>query len=292
MILIRNQSVHAFPILIFVACAVFLTSESAPAQVQRVVTQRTATAPKSTAPAFIKIRVVDGRVSAEIRNAPLQDVLEELAARSGIVFEIQTQQNPVVSQIHDKADMAEAIQRILGDTSDTIFQFTKDSSGQDRIGLVRVFPRGNQLQQPGLRFIGLGKVTKTGEDSPESPEQAATILEESKDLGLRQKAIEVLAMSKSESSTQALIKALSDPAPEIKAAAIDGLASQESSAALPKIVLALKDTHPGVRQSAIAAISLMGNASNVKDLTPLSQDSDANVAMAAEMAIRKLSGQQ
>jgi hypothetical protein len=37
---------------------------------------------------------------------------------------------------------------------------------------------------------------------------------------------------------------------------------------------------------------VLGDASNVKDLKPLSKDSDASVAMAAEMAIRKLSGQQ
>jgi len=208
------------------------------------------------------------------------------------VFEIETQQNPAVSQILEKEELTEAIKRILGGTSDSIFRFTKDAGGKDVVGLVRIFPRDKEPQQPGLRFIGLGKVTKTGEETAESPEQAATILAESNDLEQRQKAIEVLAMSRSDLAVQALTKALGDPAPEIKAAAIDGLAGQGSSTALPKIVLALKDKHPGVRQSAIAAIVLLGDASNVKDLKPLSKDSDASVAMAAEMAIRKLSAQQ
>lgn len=288
----KKRRTHEYSILILFIGALCSLNPSVPAQTQRTGVGIREAANQASTPAVIKINVVEGKVTAEIRNAPLQSVLEELAARSGVVFEIQTQQNPLVSQILDKADMAEAIRRILGDTSDAILQFTKDRSGLDVVGLVRIFPRDEQPPQPGLRFIGLGKVTKTGEDIPETPEQAAAILTESKSLEERQKAIEVLAMAKSEFAAQALVNALSDPAPEIKAAAIDGLASQGTSAALPKIVLALKDKHPGVRQSAIAAIVLLGNASNVKDLTPLGKDSDASVAMAAEMAIRKLSGQK
>jgi hypothetical protein len=289
---VMHHRAHMFSILILVAGTFFLADAPALSQAQRSVVATPEAARKPSTPPVIKIRVADGRVTADIRNAPLQEVLEELAARSGVVFEIQTQQNPAVSLILDQTEMTEAIRRILAGTSDSIFQFAKDSSGKDVVGLVRIFPQDNQPQQPGLKFIGLGKVTKTGEDSPESPEQAATILAESKDLELRQKAIEVLAMSKSELAMQALVNALGDPAPEIKAAAIDGLAGQGSNSALAKIVGALKDKHPGVRQSAIAAIVVLGDAGNVKDLKPLSKDSDASVAMAVEMAIRKLSGQQ
>jgi hypothetical protein len=292
MILFRCLRVHRFIVPIVAAAAFVSIQTGAFAQAQRAVTATPENAKQSSTPAIIKIRVADGRVSAEIRNAPLQDVLEEMAARSGVVFEIQTQQNPMVSQIFEKEELSEAIRRILGTTSDSIFQFTKDSGGKDVVGLVRIFPRDDVPLQPGLRFIGLGKVTKIGDETAESPEQAATTLAESKDLEQRQKAIEALAMSKSDIAVQALMNALGDPAPEIKAAAIDGLAGQGSGAALPKIVLALKDKHPGVRQSAIAAIVLLGNATNVKDLKPLSKDSDASVAMAAEMAIRKLSAQQ
>jgi hypothetical protein len=292
MILFEHRHVQIFVILVFAATASLSLYTMAFAQAQLAVPPNRENAQQSTTPAVVKIRVADGRVTAEIRNAPLQDVLEELAARSGVVFEIETQQNPMVSQVLDKEELPEAIKRILGNTSDSIFKFTKDAGGGDVVGLVRIFPRDNEPQQPALRFIGLGKVTKTGEEAAESPEQAATILAESRDLEQRQKAIELLALSRSDLAIQALMNALSDPAPEIKAAAIDGLAGQGSNAALPRIVLALKDKHPGVRQSAIAAIVLLGNAGNVKDLKPLSRDSDASVAMAAEMAIRKLSAQQ
>ena len=292
MILSGHHRPRAFDIVMLAVAAIFPMQTPAFAKAQLAVPATTGSAKQTATPPVIRIRVAEGRVTAEIRNAPLQDVLEELAARSGVIFEIQTQQNPVISQLLEKAELAEAIRRILGDTSDAIFNFTKDANGKDVVGLVRLFPRDKEPQQPGLRYIGLGKVTKSGEDIPENTEQAAAILAESKDLVQRQRAIEVLAMSRNELAMQALTKALSDPAPEIKAAAIDGLASQGSSAALPKIVLALKDKHPGVRQSAIAAIVILGNAGNVRDLKPLSKDSDASVAMAAEMAIRKLSGQQ
>jgi hypothetical protein len=285
----KCHSHHRFSILILCITGLFSLSMTALGQLPRPAGQAPDAAIPPSAPIILKIRVEGNEVTAEIRNAPLQQVLEELAARSGVVFEIQTQQDPIISIVLSRADVAEAIQRILSNTSNTFFYFDKNGAGQSIVKLVRIFPRSDQPEQPSTRFIGIGKVTKSGEEEPENPEQAAKILAESKNLELRQKAVEVLAAAKGGLSVQALTKALDDPAPEIRAAAIDGLAGLGSGAALPQIVNALKDKHPGVRQSAIAAVALLGDAQNVKDLKPLSKDRDASVAMAAEMAIRKLS---
>src|SRR5512138_95524 len=48
-------------------------------------------------PAVLKIRLTDGKVFADISASPLQNVLQELADRTGIIFEVRNEPNPLVS---------------------------------------------------------------------------------------------------------------------------------------------------------------------------------------------------
>jgi len=270
------------------ALALLLLTVAAPAQVpRRPGLFPNPQEPQPSIPSLLKIRVEGDHVTAEIRATPLQQVLEELAARTGVVFEVGTQENDPVSLSLYRVGLAEAIQRIVG-AANSIIYYDRDVAGQNRIQYVRVLSKP-KAQPPSIRYIGTGTVTKAGDDSVDTPEQALKVLAESSNLEAKQKAVEVLAATKSDVAIQALTMALEDPAPEVKAAAIEGLTALGARAALPQILSALKDAHPGVRQSAIMAVSLLGDAESVKYLRPLSRDPDGSVAAAAEMAIRKLS---
>ena len=243
--------------------------------------------PQVQKPAVQKIRVDGDRVTADISDSPLQNVLQELADRTGIIFEVRSQENPLVSIHLNRISLQEAIQRIASGC-DTIFLYDQDKPESERITLVRVFPRTNPIVQPSIIYLGTGAVTKSNEDV-ETPEQALKVLAESTSVEAREKAIEILVGTKSESAVAALKNSLADPAPEIRVAAIEGLAALGARGALPGILKCLKDANPGVRQSATTAVALLGDAKNVKDLKPLSADRDASVAAAAEIAIQKLS---
>ena len=236
----------------------------------------------------MQMRIEGDAVTAEIRNTPAQTVLEELAARTGVVFEVATQWNPSISVAFFKTSLREAIQRCTA-AGDSIVYFGKDGGGASRISVVRVFPRGMKGQAASLRILGTGAPTKTGEDSVETVDQAIAALAENGKLELRQKAVEVLAAAKGPAAAQALLLALDDKAVEVRVAAIEALAGMTERAALPRIVEALRDPNPGVRQSAVEAVALLGSAQNVKDIRPLSRDKDPGVAAAADLAIRRLS---
>ncbi len=244
--------------------------------------------PQPVIPAYMRVRVEDDQVTATVRATPLQQVLQEIADRSGLVFEVQSQDNPPISISLFRVGLQEAIQRIVA-SDNSIFYYGNDVANRSRIEFVRVFPRTNQPQQPSLVYIGTGAVTKSGNDTVDTPEDALKVLIDSQNVEARQKAIEVLVAEKGDLATLALTAALLDPAPEVRAAAIEGLASLGAQSALPGIIQALKDKHPGVRQSAITAVALLGDAENIKNLRPLSKDRDVSVAAAAEVAIRKLS---
>lgn len=131
---------------------------------------------RSEKPSVLKMRVEDGRVTAEIVDCPLQNALTELAERTGIIFEVRSQHNPPVSVHLDRIPLAEAIQRIASD-SNVIFFYAGKDSGAERISLVRVFPRQKESVQPGILYLGTGAVTKrtSPEDAPEgAPREAPT----------------------------------------------------------------------------------------------------------------------
>jgi hypothetical protein len=243
---------------------------------------------RSNEPSSMKLRLEGLDVVAQIRNTPLQDVLAELAAWSGIVFEIESMENPQVSITFFRVPLAEAVQRLIGN-NDSIIYYAQDETGQNHVRFVRIFTRTPRPTPPSLHYIGTGAITKRSDDIVDSPEQALAVLAGSSNLAARQKAIEVLVSAKAAPAVQALRTVLDDPAPEIKVAAIEGLASLGAHDALPQILPALKDAHPGVRQSAVVAVGLLGDAKNVKDLRPLLKDRDSSVAAAADVAIQKLS---
>jgi hypothetical protein len=238
--------------------------------------------------ASMRMRVEGQNLTAQIRATPLQRILEELAARSGVVFEIESQENPKVTISFYRVSLQEAIWRLTG-SNNSIAYFDLDETGRNVPRFIRIFSQSLRPQAPSLRYIGTGAITKRGDDVIDNPDQALAVLEESTDLVARQKAIEVLVASNNPAAVSALKVALADPAVEVRVAAIEGLASLGARETLRQILPALKDSHPGVRQSAILAVSLLGDTGNLKDIRPLLRDPDGSVAAAAEMAIRKLS---
>jgi hypothetical protein len=238
-------------------------------------------------PIILKIRVEEDRVTADIVDCPFQKALQELADRTGIIFEVRTQNNPLVSVHLQRIPLQEAIQRIASDCN-TVFLYGPDQQESERPKLVRIYHRTNPIQQPSIVYLGTGNITKTSEGI-ETQEQALKALEGKASIQDREKAIEVLANTKDDVAVDALMRSINDAAPEIRVAAIEGLAVMGAHTALPRILKMLKDAHPGVRQSAVTAVASLGDSRNLKDLIPLIADKDASVAAAAELAMRKLS---
>ncbi len=243
-------------------------------------------APKAK-PMILKMQVNEAGVTAHISNCPMQTALQELAERTGIVFEVRTQDNPYVSLHLNGVQLEEAIQRIASG-SNTLFFYSESSFSSQHISLVKIVPPKTSLPQPSIAYLGTGAITKSN-DNIMTSEQAFKALEKNEKIEMRKEAVEYLVSTKNPDAAEAIMKCLSDPAPEIRVAAIDGLAALGAREAISAIVRRLKDSSPGVRQSAAAAVALLGDSTNIKDLKPLASDRDGNVAAAAEIAIRKLS---
>jgi hypothetical protein len=124
---------------------------------------------QSQKPAVLSMRVDEGRITATIADSPLQNVLADLAARTGIIFEVRSQENPLVSVNLHRVSLQEAIQRIAPG-SNTIYFYGKNQGDSDRITLVRLFPRTGTSPQPSILYLGTGAITKDN-DAADSPLQ-------------------------------------------------------------------------------------------------------------------------
>jgi hypothetical protein len=288
----NNSTLRATRVSFLCLTATFIVCLNLPGQMRGPIREPTQFPPGGRQPqgakpvTALKMRVEDGKVTADITETLLQNVLSELAERTGIIFEVRSQDNSPVSIHVNHIPVQEFIQRIASG-SNAIFLYGSGGDS-DRITLARIYPRTPQIQQPALIYLGTGAVTKTN-NTVETSEQALQVLSGNASIEDREQGIELLVKNKGDVAVKALMNCMSDPAPEIRSAAIEGLAAINARVALPGILKSLKDEHPGVRQSAVTAVAILGDAANIKDLRPLSFEKDASVAAAAEMAIRKLS---
>jgi hypothetical protein len=114
-------------------------------------------------PMVLKMSVNDGRITAEIVNAPQQTVLEDLAARTGIIFEVRTHDNPPLTLKLDQVSLQEAIRRIAKDEN-SIYLYSPDAPNPEHIRMVRIYPSKNDLPQPSIIYLGTGKITKQNDE--------------------------------------------------------------------------------------------------------------------------------
>ena len=283
--MIRSRALRICTVFVPLSLGFVVDAQPQPSRARKRVVS--APAVKSNIPKVCKIRIEEEWLTAEIRVTPLHQVLEELAARTGVIFEVEHLWNPPVSVSLYRVSVQEAIQRIV-DGSNAIFHYQVDGSGAQRVHFVRVFARNLPGEGVSLRYIGSGVATKTGGEEPANVEEALQILEASPSIEAQEMAIEYLSSADGEGVVEALLKALESPAIEIRVAAIESLGTIGAKGALPKILEALRDSHPGIRESAIEAVSMLGSRDHVEALMYMLKDDDGAVAAAAELAIRKL----
>ena len=137
--------------------------------------QRPQVSPPPTQPqnkGSIKMRVEEGKVTADITDTALQVVLQELAERTGLIFEVRSQDNPPVSIHLQHVSLQEAIQRIASG-SNAIFLYGQGEESPQTHARPD-FSRTPPVQQPALVYLGTGH-SKNNNDI-ETPEQALQAL--------------------------------------------------------------------------------------------------------------------
>src|SRR3954463_8073734 len=110
----------------------------------------------------------------------------------------------------------------------------------------------------------------------------------SSDIGRRVQAIESLSKVHELKAILALIGALSDAAPRVRAAAANAIGMLRDERCVQPLLATLRDPHARVRESAVEALKSIGHASAVPYLAPLLCDPAPSVRAYAAHALRSL----
>ncbi len=91
----------------------------------------------------LDIALADGRLTMNVRDAPLSQVLRAIAAKGGFALDIAGQLDPKVSASFENVPIERALRRIAGRSSYIIELVPATSSdAPHRIGKLSVFARG------------------------------------------------------------------------------------------------------------------------------------------------------
>lgn len=181
------------------------------------------------APTFL-LSIRDNALSAKIENAPLGEVLKELARQAHLeVYLRGSSAEEKVSARFDNLPLEEGIKRLLKGKDYTL-TYDRTMPASSRVAEIRVISNGS------------GPITKISDE-------AASVPTAKDPTGERPKSLE-------EKSIEELVReALQAPDPAARTAALKALVGREEEAkTLPTAVSALRDQDPQVRGAALEVL--------------------------------------
>jgi hypothetical protein len=235
--------------------------------------------PAETATHSNGIRFTSGYLTIQVEDAPLDELLDEIARQSGLVVKRYVALDQRVSDRFEQLPLDRALRRILRNRS-FVLEYTAEQpttlwivpEGGEAATVQRTTmkPLGNHMPRRDSAAGDNTEVqgTSDGERSPDR-EEAALALGESladdavtrlslalidDDPDVRSAAVSSLTEIGSGEAVQALAAALGDPDPRIREEAVDSLAEIGGENAITLLQLALADEEPTVREAAREAL--------------------------------------
>jgi len=272
-----------------------------------------AAAPASPIPP-LAVKVDDGLVSVDIRNALLGEVLRAIAGQAAIQLTIYSGATDRVTESFSDVNLDEAFQRLAqGYDVVLVYGRARDRGGPDHLVEVRVY-EASTPGGPGGRILGPREQARSLVDARERGarlqnvrsliEQAqkrepgalaslAEILANDPDPIVRQIATAGFAGIRTPEAVAALTTALGDQEPSVRIAAVSSLGVMRDDTQAPVIGQVLtRDTDAGVRRAAVRALATLRSDEAHRALEAAVSDPDASVRQAAQGALNRWARQQ
>lgn len=254
----------------------------------------------------ITVSVERGGLSIDARNAPLDEVLQAIAAEAGFRLILDGRLDGMVTRSFSTARLDDGLLRLLGNTSSLLIYGAVDDAGQPTLTEVRILRgqgiRGNSGQQTmepeeisgldlgGTRDQRLRLARRlAGRPNPKSAKDLAVLLEQDGDATIRRLAAVGLGRTGGREAKAALLAALADEDLMVRRRAVQGLGRRWGDAAIPPLGRALlEDPKPEVRREAAVALGRMRSEAALWPLSSARDDSDGAVRQAVVAALTRL----
>jgi len=246
------------------------------------------------------IKFDDGKLSAKLKNSPLEKVLKEIMSQSGARIWLNDSIDMAVTIEFQNIPVREGVRRILKDKN-YAFLYAPHEIKEGGVSIIsagkskeiftkaREAPPKKPLQKP------VQPTAKKGKAKKEKPPIETLIKDalESDDASKREDAIIALGESKDKKAIEAISKALAnDPSEDVRLSSIDALLEIGDKSVVEPLSAALKDVDPWVRESAVEALGEIGGEAAIESIKGALNDEDGSVRELAQETLEELNAKK
>jgi HEAT repeat protein len=245
------------------------------------------------APPSIEIAVEQGRLSVDVRDAPLDEVLLAVGEEAGIAIEIRGDLTAHVTHSFADLPLDEGIRRLLRGHSYTL---SGDAERSRRIEIsiltsyrTEAVAAAGNASTPGDDQDRLQRIRAlAGRKDAEAIAELSRLAGGDPNPVVRGQAIAALGRLKTQEASLPLTLALSDPSAAVRMQALRGVKSLKGAAAFADLqAIAGYDPDAAVRRQAVRLVSDIRNPEVPWLLEQAAADSDAAVSQEAKRAARR-----
>jgi hypothetical protein len=249
-----------------------------------------------TPAATMEVTVREGRLSVNLRDAPLADVLRLIGQEARLTINLEGQFRAPITGAFTGLPLESGIRRLTRGHSSSFAYGPPPHPGQaarlTEIWVIESSPAvaSTAPNDPGARATQLARVANLGQRRDDGAvAELSRILAQDPDPIVRTRAASALSRPLDARATPALTAALGDPDPTVRMQAVRGLRRVEGEAAAEALGrVLLNDADPSVRRVAAWTLaSLRGAPAGSALGTAMSADGDASVRRAAAAAYRR-----
>jgi len=245
-------------------------------------------------------------VTLEANVAPVQPLLEKLAADAHFVLQLEPVDWPPLTASFEDLPLAEALARLIGNRDYTAQWRASARGDRPRLERLRIGAEGvahagasdpeakeafEQAQRAKAKKSSVagavaGSLSRALRDRPRQTETQEALLEKIRDPSAQVRTEAALALQPEGEGVHALTDLLAnDPDPGVRAAASNGLEMADDPAAVQALIAGLGDPDPAVVVQVLSSLEFAADQTAIPRITPLLQHPDSAVREAAQDAI-------
>jgi hypothetical protein len=246
-----------------------------------------------------------GRVTLAANAAPVQPLLEQLAAEARFELQLEPGDWPPLTASFADRSLAEALALLIGNRDYTAQWHASPRGDGPRLELLRVGAelaadarasdskaREAQSEPPRARAkksvtgAVAGSLARALRERPLESETQEALLEKIRDPSAQVRTEAALELQPEGEGIHALSQLLAnDPDPGVRAAATESLEVADDPAAVQALIAGLGDPDPAVVVQVLDSLEFAGDETAIPRITPLLQHPDSAVREAAQNAI-------
>lgn len=240
----------------------------------------------------MEVSMAGGRLSVNLRDIPLADVLRLIGQEARVKVNLDGQFLAPITGTFIGLSLESGIRRLTrGHSSSFAYESPSDPGQAARLTEIWVIEsKPATSADPRARAARLASLDNLGRRTDDGAvAELSRLLAQDPDPAVRTRAAGVLSRSRDARATPALTAALGDQQPSVRIQAMQGLRRVEGDRAAEAVGrVLLSDPDPSVRRAAAWALASLRDAAAGSALrTAMSTDGDASVRQAATTAYRR-----